>query len=164
MAIQLQAFSVHALISQLYILQLINKKHSFTSYPAAKHYNTANLDLQTYKKTSELFLWYRTGMDFRFSNNFASFLCKSFHSCRIYNSLYRWDRFSKHGWIDKKYYIPLTEQSGFIKNYYVCYNGMAKHCFMLAEAIHNIECLWLHTKQTHHMSVEIDFTVTWHWL
>ena len=32
------------------ILQCINKKHSFTSYPVAKHQNTANLGLQTYQK------------------------------------------------------------------------------------------------------------------
>ena len=37
--IQLQALSVHALPSQLYILQCVKKKTPCTAYPAAKHHN-----------------------------------------------------------------------------------------------------------------------------
>ena len=55
MVIPLQASSVHALISSLYILQCVNKKHPFTIYPAAKHQNTANLALQTYNKSQWIF-------------------------------------------------------------------------------------------------------------
>ena len=47
---QSHAFSVHALISQLYILQCINKMNPFTSYLAAMHQNTANLGLQIDEK------------------------------------------------------------------------------------------------------------------
>ena len=59
-AIQWQAFSMHTLISQLYILQCINKKHPFTGYPKAKHQNIANSGLETYKKNQ----WFFYGIAF----------------------------------------------------------------------------------------------------
>ena len=65
------------------------QKHPFTSYPAAKHQNTANLMLQTYKKNQWTFLWYRMSIDFSSHDNFANFrfFCKHFRSFKIYNSL-----------------------------------------------------------------------------
>ena len=45
--IQSQAFSVHVLISKLYIHVLQYKKYPFASDPAAQHQNKAHLALQT---------------------------------------------------------------------------------------------------------------------
>ena len=69
MAIQSQTLSVHVLPSQLYILYGVNKKHLFTSYPAAKHKNTANLSLQTCDKNQRLL--HDTCINFSFRNNVA---------------------------------------------------------------------------------------------
>ena len=51
------------------------EKHPFTCCPAAKYQNAAILALQTYGKNQRTFFY---------SNRFV---CKSFHSCRIYNTL-----------------------------------------------------------------------------
>ena len=47
------------------------KKHPFTSYPAAKHPNTANFRLQTYDKNQWTFLC-NTGVDFSSRNKSAN--------------------------------------------------------------------------------------------
>ena len=68
MSIQSQVSNVHA----LHVLQCVNKKRLFTSYPAAKHQNTANLALKTTRKFSRLFVQYHTGGGFNSHNNFAN--------------------------------------------------------------------------------------------
>ena len=51
--------------------------------------NTANLPLQTYEQTSELFLLFNTGVDFSLRNNFANSgsFAKVSVPVQIYNSL-----------------------------------------------------------------------------
>ena len=51
MADQSQPYSVLALLSLLCILQCINKKRPFTSYPSAKYKNTRNIRLTDIRKT-----------------------------------------------------------------------------------------------------------------
>ena len=54
-------------------IRLCRKNHTFTSYPAAKHQNAANLGLQTYEKSQWTFLLYHMGVvDFNFGNKFTT--------------------------------------------------------------------------------------------
>ena len=66
----------------------MNKRHPITCCPAAKHQNAVNLGLQICEKNQLTFLWYRTGVNFIFSNNFANLgsFEKSFRFCNEYNS------------------------------------------------------------------------------
>ena len=77
-------------VDKLIIYITIHKqKHSFTSYPTAKHQNTANFDLQTYEKDQWTFLWYRKRIDFASCNNLANrgSFAKVSVPVYIYNSL-----------------------------------------------------------------------------
>ena len=68
----------------------VSKKHPLTCYPAAKHQNVANLELQTYEKNQWTFLWHSTiGVEFSARNDFTNLgsFAKSFCSCRNHNSL-----------------------------------------------------------------------------
>ena len=68
---------------------MLAKKHPFTCSPAAKHQNAANSGLQTYKKKPvNLFYGTAQGSTLYPKVSLLKFLCKSFHSCRIYNSLF----------------------------------------------------------------------------
>ena len=57
--------------------------------PQQSTQNTTNLRLQTYEKNQWNFLLFNTGVDFSSRNNFANLVsfCKSFRSCKVYNSL-----------------------------------------------------------------------------
>ena len=65
------------------------KKHPFTNYPAAQHPKTINLRLQTYDKTQWTFFTGTARAPILTPAIILRirFLCKSFHSCKIYNSL-----------------------------------------------------------------------------
>ena len=62
--------------SQKNYKSMVEKKLQFTSYPAAKHLNTANLPLQTCEKNQWTFLLYDTGVGFNPQNNFANSIAK----------------------------------------------------------------------------------------
>ena len=51
---------------------MLAKKHPSTCCEAAKPRNAANLALETYEKTSRLFLWNRMAVDFSSRNNFVN--------------------------------------------------------------------------------------------
>ena len=57
-------------LTEIYISA--RKKHLFTSYPAAKHQNAANLGLQTYEKNQWTFLWHHAVVNCIASNNLSN--------------------------------------------------------------------------------------------
>ena len=71
---------------------MVGKSTHLQVIPQQSTQNTANLPLQTYEKTSELFLLFNTGVDFSLCNNFdnpGSF-AKVSVPVHIYNSLVKY--------------------------------------------------------------------------
>ena len=68
---------------------MVGKSARLAVIPQQSTQNTANLPLQTYEKTSELFLLFNTGADFSLRNNFANSgsCAKVSVPVHIYNSL-----------------------------------------------------------------------------
>ena len=70
MTIQWQVLSMHALTSELYMLQCVNKKYSSTCCPLAKHPKHNKIAVTNMReKPVDL---YRTGVNFSSRNNFAN--------------------------------------------------------------------------------------------
>ena len=68
---------------------MVGKSARLAVNPQQSTQNTANLPLQTYEKTSELFLLLNTGADFSLRNNFTNSgsCAKVSVPVHIYNSL-----------------------------------------------------------------------------
>ena len=68
---------------------MVGKSTRLQVIPQQSTQNTANLPLQTYEKTGELFLLFNTGVDFSLRNNFANSgsFAKVSIPVHIYNSL-----------------------------------------------------------------------------